>query len=106
MADFWFEGSANSLNLNAVRGAFRIASGNTTGTLSEAFEIVGGTGADRGWVGIGDWDDFNPNVDLHIHGRTTSDFGIQMTNAASGTGSADGLRIIMNNSGRATVYNW
>jgi hypothetical protein len=52
MANFWFGTTANSLNLNSSRGAFRIASGNTSGTLNEAFEIVGGTGSDKGWIGI------------------------------------------------------
>lgn len=106
MANLGFATSANAFNINATRGPLRLASGNTGGTLTEGIEIVGGTAADRGWVGIGDWGDFDPLVDLHIHGRTTSDFGIQLTNNTVGINATDGLRLIMNNSGRVTMYNW
>lgn len=91
----WFATGANALNLYATRGPLRLSSGAvTTGTTNEGIEIVGGTGADAGFVGIGDYTAFGAAHLLHVHESTpTTDVGFQVTNNATGILDTDGFLI-------------
>ena len=55
---------------------------------------MGGTGADAGFVGIGDYTAFGAAHLLHVHESTpTTDVGFQVTNNATGILDTDGFLI-------------
>ncbi len=91
----WFATGANALNLYATRGPLRLSSGAvTTGTTNEGIEIVGGTGADAGFVGIGDYTAFGATHLLHAHESTAAtEAGFQLSNDATGITATDGFLI-------------
>jgi hypothetical protein len=72
MLRIWFANTANALNMHASRGVLRLSSGSNTGATNEAIEILGGTGADAGFVGIGDYTAFGAAHLLHAHESTAA----------------------------------
>ncbi|MBK9636890.1 MAG: hypothetical protein IPO63_03415 [Bacteroidetes bacterium] len=96
----------NAFYIHAPRGHLRFASG-TGGTATGAMEIREQGGADAGYVGIGNYSSFSPSCRLHLHEVTASTtIAFQISNNSTGYSTTDGLRILNDNSGRVTMYNW
>jgi hypothetical protein len=96
----------NAFYIQAPRGHLRFASG-TGGTATGAMEIREQGGADAGYVGIGTYGSFTPSCRLHLHEVAAStSIAFQISNNSTGYSSSDGFRILNDNSGRVTMYNW
>ncbi|MBK9638235.1 MAG: hypothetical protein IPO63_10625 [Bacteroidetes bacterium] len=96
----------NAFYIQAPRGHLRFASG-TGGNATGAMEIREQGGADAGYVGIGNYSSFSPSCRLHLHEVTASTtIAFQISNNSTGYSSSDGFRILNDNSGRVTMYNW
>lgn len=102
----WFGSSANAFNINGTRGPLHFLTGSTTGTTTNCAEFIGGTGSDKGWLGLGDWSNFTAKTNLHIHTSSAGNAGIQLTNTTTGSSATDGFRIINDNVGAVSLYNW
>ncbi|MBK7964660.1 MAG: tail fiber domain-containing protein [Bacteroidetes bacterium] len=104
-----FDGG-NALNIQAARGHLRFATGvgGSGGTAVAAMEIREQGGADAGYVTIGTYGgSFSPACRLHLHEVTAStSIAFQISNNSTGYSSSDGFRILNDNSGRVTMYNW
>lgn len=96
--------NGNGVFLQSPQGDFNIGSG-STGTIIPSFQIRGGASGDAGNVSIGDYITLtSPQALLHLFKSSTVDF--QMTNSNTGNTNTDGFRIVNDNSGRVTIYNW
>ena len=108
MARLYFGASANAFILQSSRGAFHITTGSagTPSTTTDCAEFIGGTGSDRGWLGLGDWHVFSAKTNLHIHTNASSNTGIQLSNLTTGSTSTDGFRLVSDNTGNVTMSNF
>ncbi len=97
----------NAFYIHAPKGHLRFASG-TGGNATGAMEIREQGGADAGYVGIGTYGgSFSPSCRLHLHEVAAStSIAFQISNNSTGYSATDGLRILNDNSGRVTLYNW
>ena len=102
----WIGNTGNAFNIYSTRGHLHLSTGAATTTTTNCAEFVGGTGSDRGWLGLGDWNNFSAQTNLHVHTSAASNAGLQLTNSTTGTSSTDGFRIINDNTGAVSLYNW
>jgi hypothetical protein len=102
----WIGNTGNAFNIYSTRGHLHLSTGAATTATTNCAEFVGGTGSDRGWLGLGDWNNFSAQTNLHIHTSAASNAGLQLTNSTTGTSSTDGFRIINDNTGAVSLYNW
>ena len=51
----WIGNTGNAFNIYSTRGHLHLSTGAATTATTNCAEFVGGTGSDRGWLGLGDW---------------------------------------------------
>lgn len=106
MARMWFGSSANAFTIHSTRGAFHISSGSTGGADNKAVEIIGGNGADAGYMGLGDWTVFTAVANVHVHENSATTSSMQLTNSTTGYNNNDGGRWELSSEGKITFNNY